>query len=110
MEATPTGVSSIERISSQTIELSSMIHRRPIRVLLDSGSTNNYISDQIAQSFNLIIQSEEGGEQLTLMDRSKLQAQGDVSVRLWCCQYNGEVIAQVFPWNPVPKQENPSIY
>ena len=51
-----------------------MIHRRPIRVLLDSGSTGNYISDQIAQSFNLIIQSEEGGEQLTLVDGSKVQA------------------------------------
>ena len=60
VEATPTEVSSTERISSQTIELSGMIHRRPIRVLLDSGSTGNYISDQVAQSFNLIVQSERG--------------------------------------------------
>ena len=37
-EAIPVEVSSIERISSQTIELLGRIHRSPIRVLLDSGS------------------------------------------------------------------------
>ena len=85
VEATPTEVSSTERIPSQTIELSGMIHRRPIRVLLDSGSTGNYISDQVAQSFNLIVQSEEGTEQLTLADGSKVQAQGYVffSIEVW---------------------------
>ena len=72
VEATPVEVSSTERIPSQTIELSGMIHRRPIRVLLDSGSTGSYISDHVAQSFNLIVQSEEGTEQLTLVDGSKV--------------------------------------
>ena len=63
VEATPAEVSSTERIPSQTlIELLGMIHRRPIRVLLDSGSTGNYISDQVARSFNLIVQAEEGTE------------------------------------------------
>ena len=71
VEATPVEVSSTERIPSQTIELLGMIHRRPIRVLLDSGSTGNYISDHVAQSFNLIVKSEEGTEQLTLADGSK---------------------------------------
>ena len=79
VEATPAEVSSTERIPSQTIELSGMIHRRPIRVLLDSGSTGNYISDQVARSFNLIVRAEEGTEQLTLADGSKVQAQGYVS-------------------------------
>ena len=62
VEATPAEVSSTERIPSQTIELPGMIHRRPISVLLDSGSTGNYISDHVAHSFNLIVQSEEGTE------------------------------------------------
>ena len=97
VEATPVEVSSTKRIPSQTIELSDMIHRRPIKVLLDSGSTGNYISDHVAQSFNLIVQSEEGTEQLTLADGSKVQAQGYVSFRLWCGQYNSEVIARFFP-------------
>ena len=47
VEATPAEVSSTKRIPSQTIELLGMIHRRPIRVLLDSGSTNNYISNHV---------------------------------------------------------------
>ena len=50
-------VSSTEKIPSQTIELSSMIHKSLMRVLLDSGSTGNYMNDRMAQSFNLIIQS-----------------------------------------------------
>ena len=79
VEAIPTEISSTERISSHTIELSGRIHRRPIRVLLDSGSTGNYISDKIAHSFNLIVSAEEGSEQLTLADGSKVQAQGYVS-------------------------------
>ena len=71
VEATPVEVSSTERIPSQTLELSGMIHRRPTRVLLDSGSTGNYISDHVAHSFNLIVKSEEGTDQLTLADGSK---------------------------------------
>ena len=67
-------VSSTERIPSQTIELPGMIHRRPIRVLLDSGSTGNYISDHVPQSFSLIVQSEEETEQLNLVNGSKVQA------------------------------------
>ena len=55
-------VSSFERISSQTIELSGWVCRRPIRVLLDSESTSNYISDRDARLFDLIIQSEEANE------------------------------------------------
>ena len=74
LEATPTEVSSTEIIPSQTIELSCMIHGRHTRVLLDSGSTGNYINDHVAQSFNLIFQSEEGNELLTLADGSKVQA------------------------------------
>ena len=49
MEARPVEVSSTKRIPSQTIQLSGMIQRRPIRVFLESGSTGNYISDHIAQ-------------------------------------------------------------
>ena len=44
-EATSIGVSSTARISLQIVELLGWIHRRPIRMLLDSGSTGSYISD-----------------------------------------------------------------
>ena len=67
------------RIPSQTIELSDHIHKKLICVLLDSRLTSDYISDQIAQDFDLIVNEEEGYEQLTLVDGSKVQAQGYVS-------------------------------
>ena len=65
--------------------------------MLGSGFTSNYIIDQVARSFDLIIQLEEGSEQLTLVDGSKVQALGYISFWLQCGQYNNEVIALVFP-------------
>ena len=63
MEFVLVELSFVKTISSWTIELSSRIHKNPIRVLvlvdLDSRSTGNYISDKILHSFNLILQKEE---------------------------------------------------
>ena len=54
VEAVPAEISSKKRrIPSQTIELSGPIHKKPIRVLLDSGLTGNYTSDKIAQDYSL---------------------------------------------------------
>ena len=97
VEATTAKVGSTKTISSQTIELSDWIHKRSIRVLLDSGSIGNYISNQEAHSLDLIVQKEEGSKQLSLADGSKVQAKGYVSFRLRCSQYNSEVIAGIFP-------------
>ena len=55
VEFVPTEISSTIRIPSQTIELSSPMHKNPICLLLDSGSIGNYISDQIVQDFDLIV-------------------------------------------------------
>ena len=77
METIPTEISFTIRMSSQTIELSGLIHKKSIYVLVDSGSTSNYISDEIAYDFDLIIQL--------------------VSFWLQCGDYNSEVIARVFP-------------
>ena len=85
--------------------------------MLDSGSTGNYVSDEVAHLFNLIIQAKEGSDQLTLTDGSKVQAQGYFSFRLRCGQYNSEVLTWVFPdmhqklilGIPWLKQENPRI-
>ena len=97
VEAILAEISSIVRTPSQTIELSGWIHRKPIKVLLDSRCTGNYISDWETRSFNLIIQSEEGSEQLTLADWPKVQVEGYFSFWLRCGQYNNDVITWVFP-------------
>ena len=62
------------RIPQGIIELSSRIHKKYVKVLVDSGSTGNYISDQIVRDFNLIVKKEEGYEELTLADGSKVKA------------------------------------
>ena len=85
MEILPAEISSTIRIPSQTVEFLGGIHKKPIRVLLDSRSTGNYISDNIAHSFNLIVKQEEGYEKVTLTDGSKLQVKEYVflSIGVW---------------------------
>ena len=60
VEAVFVEISSTIRIPSQTIELLGRIHKKPIHILLDSGSTGNYISDKVVQEFDLIGNEEEG--------------------------------------------------
>ena len=62
------------RIPQGVIELSSRIYKKYVKVLVDSGSTGNYISDQIVWDFYLIVKKEEGYEELTLADGSKVKA------------------------------------
>lgn len=64
----------VVRIIQGIIDLSGRIHKESVRVLLDSGSTNNYISGRIIQAFNLIAKKEEGVEEVTLEDGAKIKA------------------------------------
>ena len=79
IEFIPAKISSIVGILSQTIELSSRIHKKPICVVLGSGLIGQYIGDYIAQLFDIVVNEEEGYEQLTLVDGSKVQVQEYVS-------------------------------
>ena len=42
--------------------------------MVDSGLTSTYISDHVAQVFDLIMNDKEGYEQLTLVEGWKVQA------------------------------------
>ena len=64
------------------LELASKIKGIPVRVLLDSGATGNFISDNVVTELGLSIDHEEAGEQLTLADGSQVQASGHVTFPL----------------------------
>ena len=72
----PVEIISTVIIPSPKIELLGWIRRRHIRVLWDSESTGNYISDHVAHSFNIIIAVEEGNDQLTLANGERCKRKG----------------------------------
>ena len=46
-------ICSAEILQGPVLELSGKIKRRPLKVLIDSGSTGNFISDQVVASLHL---------------------------------------------------------
>ena len=52
------------------IELSSSVQKPPMKMLLDSGGTSNFISDAMATALKLYVQDDEGFHELTLGDRT----------------------------------------
>ena len=93
----PRGISSAVQTRGSVLELASKIKGIPVRVLLDSGATGNFISDNVVTELALHIDHEEAGEQLTLADGSQVQASGHVTFPLRCGYYKGKITARVFP-------------
>ena len=79
------------------MELAGKVHNHPVKVLLDSGATGNFISDNVVNSLQLQIVPEAQNEELTLADGSVVKADGYVQFKLCCRDYSGEIIARVFP-------------
>ena len=66
-------------------------------MLVDSGSTGNYISAQCQAGLDLEVQPERDFERLTLADGSEVHAQGYVRFVLHCGDYNCKIHAHIFP-------------
>lgn len=86
----PARITSAIRIPGQTIELSGRIRKKPVRVLLDSGSIGKYTSNHIVQVLDMRVVAEEGFERLTLADGSEYRRRalapfdwtvGDITIR-----------------------------
>ena len=60
------------------IELSRRVKERPVKVLLDSGTTSNFISDAMAIALKLKITLDVDFQDLTLVDGSKVWTAGYV--------------------------------
>ena len=68
------GISSVVRIRGTVIALARRIRGRNIRVLVDSGSTGNYISAQCQARLDLEVQPKRDFKRLTLADMSEVHA------------------------------------
>ena len=56
------------RLRGRILELSSSVQKRPVKMLLDSGATGNFISDAMVVALGLPVQEREDFHELTLAD------------------------------------------
>ena len=87
------GISSVVRIQGTVIALAGRVRGRRLRVLIDSGSTGNYLSARCQTALELEVKPEEDFERLTLADGSEVHAQGYVQFVLHCGNYKTKVLA-----------------
>ena len=86
-------------------------------MLIDLGSTGNYLSAQCQTVLDLEEKPKGDFERLTLADGSEVHAQGYIQFVLHCGNYKAKVLARVFPnlhqelilGIPWLAQENPTI-
>ena len=81
----------------RTLELAERIGKRPVRMLIDSGTTGNYVSAQECAARKIKIEKEKNGKELTMFDGSKVKTIGRVRLSVRCGGYHGIVEARVFP-------------
>ena len=76
------GVDSSSRTPKRrTLEVATRIGRRPMRVLVDSGSTGNYIDARECMARRIKIEAENQSEELKMADGTVVKAEGSSSVR-----------------------------
>ena len=69
---------STSRTPRRTLELAGRIGKRPVCMLIDLGTTGNYISAQECATRRIKIEKEQGGKELTMADRSSVKTLGRV--------------------------------
>ena len=77
-EADLGGISSVVRIHATIIALAGRVSGRNISILVDSGSTTNYISAQFQAGLELEVQKKTDFERLIVAYGSQVHAHGNV--------------------------------
>ena len=94
---TDQGISSAIQIRDSVIELSGQVKKQAVKVLIDSGATINFISDDLVAAWDLPIELESQDQELKLADGSIVQPTGRVQFNLLCGNYRSRIIDRVFP-------------
>ena len=77
------GISSVVHIHGQALELTRVVRKRPVKVLIDSGSSGNYISASACTGWGLGPMLDEDNEkEFTLANGAKVQTKGHVQFQL----------------------------
>ena len=70
------GISALVRTRGTVIELAGKISKQLVSMLIDSGSTGNYVSAQTCTMLGIHIEEEPTNEELQLADGSPVTTQG----------------------------------
>ena len=105
------------RTPRRTLELAGRVGKQRWPILIDSGSTGNYVNAQVCTVCRLRVEKDPDPEELTLADGSKGRTEGRVQLKFKCGGYWGVVQAKVFPGlhkpiilgTPWLRKENPHI-
>ena len=68
-----------------------------MRVLVDSGSTGNYIDARECAARRIKIEVEDQAEKLKMADGTMVKTEGRDQFVLKCGGYKGQISARVFP-------------
>ena len=79
------------------LELSSSIKKCPVKMLLDSGVTGNFISEDMIIVLRLLVQEDEDFYELTLANGIVVPTARYVQFMMNCGDYKGRIVARVFP-------------
>ena len=79
------------------IELSRLVEKRPVKMLLDSHATSNFILDAMAITLKLQVQNNEDFHELTLANGTAVPTAGYTEFVMNCGDYKGKIVAKVFP-------------
>ena len=88
---------SVVRFRGYMIELSNVMKKHPVKMLLDSRATRNFISDAMATALKLQVQEDEELYELMLADGIVVTTIGYVLFVLNCRDCKGKIMARVFP-------------
>ena len=91
------GIASAGRTQRKTLELAGRIGSKSWSLLIDSGSTGNYISANVCTVNKVEIEKDSYPDQLTMADGTQVETMGRVQVNIKSGGYKGTVQAKVFP-------------
>ena len=68
----------------RTFELAGRIGKKPVSILLDSGSTDNFVGAQTCTQMKLKVEDDAHAEELKMADGTTVKTQGKVQIQLQC--------------------------
>ena len=88
---------SVVHLQGCMIELSILVKKRLVKILLDSGATSNFISDVMATALKLQVQEDEDFYEVTLADGTIVPTAGYVQFVMNCGTTRARSWPRYFP-------------
>ena len=75
------GLAAAQR-THKTFELAGKIGKRPVSILLDSGSTGNFVDARMCTAMGIKVERDQHPEELQMADGTTIKIEGKVQIQL----------------------------